>query len=344
MGGVMRGQILTLVCLCAAGAAWADPNSVSNDIPPRLQWNANWGYCGEVSFISAGLYYGQYISQYDARALATPGVPQNLVNSQLLLDVNAKFAAAAMHLNVQTWNSASKKPSTTFLSWVKHYVGAGYPVVIGLFDNYYRFYNDKNPNAGSVAYDHIVPVFGISSDFKLPSRHYHPRDTISFNDNGEWWDGNHPQYVFTYKFDKFQLTRQQANSPTGPVYSIDSAGPDYGIAFLGVADTGHVTLPVRLATSVNYEKPSIKNGTSTRPKPMPLTLSITVSGLTPGVAYKLYRYNNAANVPDANFNALSGNAAQSWNINIGSGSTYTRTENIMSDEQAFYRAVPASAT
>lgn len=32
------------------------------DIPPRYQWNANNGYCGEVSFISVGLYYGQYCS------------------------------------------------------------------------------------------------------------------------------------------------------------------------------------------------------------------------------------------------------------------------------------------
>jgi len=41
-----------------------------------FQWDANYGYCGEVSLISAGLYYGQYISQYDARALASPNVPQ----------------------------------------------------------------------------------------------------------------------------------------------------------------------------------------------------------------------------------------------------------------------------
>ena len=35
--------------------------SVDNPIPPRLQWNENNGYCGEMSFISAGLYYGQYL-------------------------------------------------------------------------------------------------------------------------------------------------------------------------------------------------------------------------------------------------------------------------------------------
>ncbi len=40
----------------------AAPQTWKLDIPPRFQWNANNGYCGEVSFISAGLYYGQYCS------------------------------------------------------------------------------------------------------------------------------------------------------------------------------------------------------------------------------------------------------------------------------------------
>ncbi|MCX7218504.1 MAG: hypothetical protein NTY70_06060, partial [Burkholderiales bacterium] len=36
-----------------------DSYAMSLAIPPRHQWNVNYGYCGEVSFISAGLYYGQ---------------------------------------------------------------------------------------------------------------------------------------------------------------------------------------------------------------------------------------------------------------------------------------------
>jgi len=45
--------------------------SVSLDLPTQVQWPANFGYCGEISFIVAGLYYGQYLSQYDARALVS---------------------------------------------------------------------------------------------------------------------------------------------------------------------------------------------------------------------------------------------------------------------------------
>ena len=119
----------------AAAAQQSSTYSQGNDIPPRLQWEGNWGYCGEVSFISAGLYYGQYVSQYDARALASPGVKQKKAKSQLLIGVNDQKAAKAMHLNASEWDTASETSSASFLVWVKRNVSAGYPVVIGVFNN-----------------------------------------------------------------------------------------------------------------------------------------------------------------------------------------------------------------
>src|SRR5262249_61085678 len=43
-----------LPAVVSAGTPAVAP-AVHNDIPPRLQWNATFGYCGETSFISAGL-------------------------------------------------------------------------------------------------------------------------------------------------------------------------------------------------------------------------------------------------------------------------------------------------
>jgi hypothetical protein len=94
----------------ASAAQQSSTYSQGNDIPPRLQWEGNQGYCGEVSFISAGLNYGQYVSQYDARAVASPGAPQNLPKSQLL---NDQKAAAAMHLNAVQWDTASETSSAS---------------------------------------------------------------------------------------------------------------------------------------------------------------------------------------------------------------------------------------
>ena len=41
---------------------------VKLDMPPRVQWQDNDGYCGETSVQMAALYYGAYVSQYVARA------------------------------------------------------------------------------------------------------------------------------------------------------------------------------------------------------------------------------------------------------------------------------------
>ncbi len=43
--------------------------------------------------ISAGLYYGQYVSQYTARAVASDDTPQYRRRSQLLLGGNDRHAA-----------------------------------------------------------------------------------------------------------------------------------------------------------------------------------------------------------------------------------------------------------
>ncbi|ORY46796.1 hypothetical protein BCR33DRAFT_715229 [Rhizoclosmatium globosum] len=72
-------HLLHLLSFVATAAlAWKSPAFVINEtyagfpsFVPRVQWGANWGYCGELSFISSGLLLGQYVSQYDARGAAT---------------------------------------------------------------------------------------------------------------------------------------------------------------------------------------------------------------------------------------------------------------------------------
>ncbi|MBV8374484.1 MAG: hypothetical protein JO302_03145 [Candidatus Eremiobacteraeota bacterium] len=314
-----------------------------NNIPPRLQWNANNGYCGEVAFISAGLYYGQYISQYDARAIASNNGLQNKASSQLLIGVNDTYAATQMHLTYAEWNTGSETNTNQFLAWVTGQVVAGYPVAIGVYTNEYLFYGKTNPNAGDPDYDHIVPVTQVGSNHLLTNpATYYSDDTITFNDNGLWAPGGQPQYVFSYPFGTFEATRQQANAKSGNIYSVSSDGSNYGIAITGVIDQNHETLPVKVATNLNYEKPSIKNGSNTRPSPEALTLTVTVSGLQPGSTYKLYRYNAMSNVPNSAFNANASQAYEKWTISATSN-TYTMTENIQSSDEAIYRAVAASA-
>jgi len=320
--------------------------STTNLLPSRLQWNANNGYCGEVSFISAGLHFGQYISQYDARALASPGVAQNLASSQLLLGVNDASAAKKMHLKSTSWNnSGSASGASSFLVWVKTNVVAGYPVIIGLYNNEALLYNDPNPSAGNSEYDHIVLVTGAGSYTSLSdSTNYYASDLIQFSDHGLWTGSNgNPSYIFKSTLGAIQATRQQANVPTAPIYSLSSNNKNYGIAITGILDDNNDTVPVRLTTSQNYESPEIVEQSDARPAPSSITLTVTVSNLKPGVAYNLYRYNSMASVPNSAFNKNASQAIQYWPINISSGTTYQRTDTIKSNEVSVYRAVPASA-
>ena len=311
-------------------------------INPRFQWGANYGYCGEVSFISAGLYYGQYLSQYDARSLANGTGKQNRASSQLLLGVNDSAAADRMHLAMTKWSGVG---ASAFLSWVKKNVLAGAPVVIAVFTNSWIFDGDARPTAGDSEYDHIVPVHSITTNHGLTDASYYDDDTLTFSDNGLYGDDTPTgsPYHFTYAFGLFPRTRAQANLKTGPVYSLPLNTANYGVAFTGVKDAYRETLPVRITTSTNAELPSIANGSNTRPAAQAVTLTVTVSGLVPGKAYKLYRYNSMAAVPDGSFNANAAKASSVWPITITSGSTYLLTQSIMSNQSVAYRAVPATA-
>jgi len=340
-------RLIPLALLMAAGTSLlaAPANEYELDEPPRLQWNANSGYCGETSFISAGLYYGQYCSQYTARSIASPGVPQSNPNSQLLLGNNDVSAAAAMRLAATPWEGKKRTPTKDFLAWTKSHILAGHPVVIGVFTNEYRFYGSLSPTAGDPDYDHIVPVVAVGSDRALEPNadRYYASDVLTFSDNGLWAPNNSPAYLFSYRFADIQKNRRQANGPRKPIYSLKDNGRNYGIAITGVADTAGVTIPVRVTTSRNDEVPAMVDGSNTAPAAMPLDITATVTIPNQSVSYKVYRYDSFDDVPVADFNAQAGNAVETWTIPANQGPTYQITKSIESDDVVVFRAVPSSA-
>ena len=115
---------------------------VLNSTPAQMiGWTWGNGFCGEESFKQAGLYYGQYVSQY-------------LVSkNELLIGVNDVKAAKDLHLVYKTY----KLPNpAAIMKFFKDNLAA-YNFVIGTV----YIYQSKG---GDPDYDHIVPVVGYLPD------------------------------------------------------------------------------------------------------------------------------------------------------------------------------------
>lgn len=325
----------------------------SLEIPPRIQWGANYGYCGEASFISVGLFFGQYCSQYEARRLASAGINQSLEISQLLLGAsgqgripnNDELAAKSMRLQYEAWH-ARPEETISFLGWVKKNLTEGYPVIIGVFENQSAFGKKYLPRPDS-DYDHIVPVFAVGSNKPfLDNRGLaYQSDVIHFSDNGEYSWTNYMPYHFSYRLDAFQQTRSGANLPQSPIYSVKlGKGENYGIAIKGVADRNRDTIPVMVKTNLNYEKPEILEKSNTPPKPMLLELTVRVSIPNQNESYNLYMYDDFQKVPDSQFNASSSKAVKIWKIPANAGPFYEiKIPNFSSNNVAVFRAVSMKA-
>jgi hypothetical protein len=332
----------------------------SSSVVPRLQWNYNSGYCGETSFICAGLNFGQYCSQWTARELASPGVWQCQPGSQLLLGSgNDVIAAGKMRLQASEFYSGAHENTHELVVWAKSHLFAGHVPIIGVFINGDYLENWKNLSDGDPQYDHIVPILGFDTDqpYETSAGLYFPGDWITLSDNGLYGPSGDPpgyQFLFSYEVESFQGTREQANRADGLMYTLCNTPPNYGIAIEGVLDLDGVCIPVRLSCSENFEPapPTMQNPPAglqggpfadQPPVPMNIQLLATVDLPDPGVDYNLYLYDDFDMVPVAGFNAAAGNAAQVWRIPAGSGPTFAVNHATTSDQTRVFRAVPASA-
>lgn len=335
-----------LYCLWFASvmATFAAANYVIEvPLPLRLQWNENHGYCGETAFISSGLMFGQYFSQYDIRVIADQQRPTSSpqTKTQLLLGGNDDFTANALSLRYSRYNHAIRD-THAFLTWVKSSLARGEPVTIGVYMNEYLFYGNTNPNAGDADYDHIVTVFKITSYYN--DTQYHDDDVLYFSDHGLWAPRQQPVYEFNATFGAIQGNRKQANSKNGLIYTLPNSPQigNYGISLSGVVDNGGNTLPVSIISNINYEDPEIAPRSNTRPDATPISLTVTIAGLTPLIQYNVYKYSSETLIPDENFNK---NAAQADSVRRfnASSSTYTFIENVFSSDKVIYRCVAVSA-
>jgi hypothetical protein len=241
------------------------PSPRQLDIPPRIQWpNAN-GYCGETSIQSIALYYGTWVSQQLARTLA---------GGEVLIGTNSPQVLQALNFTFTQWDNTGMQPQFQgFMVWLKSNLAIGYPAYFG------AYLTDGNNDPD---YDHIMPATGIAYT-NLSA--YDPSDVLTYNDNfGD---------QIVRPASQLSATRASCsyNSTQGGCIP---QGVDYGIAVTGVVDPQHVTLPVSLSVPTSSE-PNVSQGASAAQ----LTGTVTVTGLTSGVMYSLFRYDDYTKVPSA---------------------------------------------
>lgn len=236
---------------------WVEPFKL--DVLPRLQWFENFGYSGEVSFISAGLFFGQYCSQYTAREVAATSLGANSNNSdvpsqceessRLLLETNAESAARACNLNTESWqalalsNPDAARCSLDFLQWVKGHVLLGHPVAIGVYKNRHLF--DEEPSESNATatsrnhvrdYDHVALVYGVSASYTTPrmtQKQQCEKDIFYLLDHGLWGkDKKNPPFHFSHTAIHFQATRKQADAKNGKIKCSQSHSFLYFVLFV----------------------------------------------------------------------------------------------------------------
>jgi hypothetical protein len=252
---------------------------------PFYQWENNHGYCGEASLIQSGLANGMWLSQYNARSLASPWASTYSQTgqksgfdllAQVLLDDYApagtttanSFGNAAAHavLTRTSYGSAAQTGDVagyqSFMSWVKARVVAGDQVTIGVISAF-----------GDGPYDHIVSVARIDSNYAAGDTSYHGDDVIYFDDHGLYTRksaasgsdgsdnpaippgaGTDPRctpYLYGYTFDSLHAPISDTKNYRVPIPGTKPSQKNYGYSVSGVVDTQGVTLPVHLTVLSN---------------------------------------------------------------------------------------------
>ncbi len=346
-----------------------DLDSYHSELKPRFQWNANDGYCGETAFISIGLKWGQYISQWQARRLAwskevRTKMDQGDKNSQhtnktapyyqLLLGVNGTDAAKNMQLNAKRIHMGGKRNPLVFLSKIQSHLNKKHDLIIGIFDSL--------EGGGDDTYDHIVPVLSAQSEHSLSklSRKDIRNNRITFSDNGlvSKADPNattpsNADYKFSYSYKNFPRTRKQMNKNNAPIYALPKSpeGGFFGLAIKGIKGKTNL-LRVELETDKNNE--GIQNQTKMSSKPNPIKLKLTPTVTIPkkhqGRSHTLFMFNSFDKLPTPKdfkkgdkYIEENYTYTDHWTIPARSKKKYTFDPiSIWSDENAIFRAVPSA--
>lgn len=223
---------------------------------------------------------------------------------------------------------AGAAQSAALMSWTKAHVMAGRPVIWGVYVS--------DTDASWNRYDHILPVTGYCTTAASPTRASPVTDSDEFELPSLF--ALRPPWR-TAK----SLPAAAVDPPTPQSCSYDTLEggclplkTNYGVAVNGIQDADGVSLPVRLAVTGSSER-----NVAAGKKPNMIRGTVTVSGLTAGSSYRIFRFDTTAGVPSKGGAAALFNSTPDSSFDFvakGDPFVWKDKTKIKSDGVAYYRA------
>lgn len=247
---------------------------------PGFQWDDAGGYCGSWAIQRATLTKGAYISQQQVRDHTVPGGGHD--NEILSTNIDEAYKNLKIDAEGFDYNNHPVPQQSAYFKWLKKQLVAGHPVTWMIMWNgqTYPIYG-LQPPAG--LYGHVEPVIGIQSNHPLTDETVYDDDVaVHYNDAGT---NTIHKPISTLPGD-WAGPGQPANC-SGSSYCI---GPySFGWAVKGFLDNTTNAMPASLHLKPWLSEPDLRSGKS----PVPIAGTLTVSELTVGSEYDIYRWDTS---------------------------------------------------
>lgn len=311
-----RRLVGALLAGAIAVAAAPTPVAASAALPirNRLQWLENAGYCGEASLQECALYYGTYVSQAYIRSIFDPSQQNDLVELEEWAVVLPALGLKAEAFPTETTPAPQYK---AYAAWMKRHLEARRPVIVTcyLFEG----------RASDDPVDHIMTASGWAG---ASVNGYSDDDTFIIND--------HYRSPAAFALQARWLFDTRAMADNGTIYGISlQKEVNYGLAITGTTNRAPEARTVRVELD-QIDEPNLI--IKTPEAPIDFAATVTVSGLTIGKTYVLYRYNDPAKVPTAKYAAAPNDGATRFKA---TKTTQTFPAAIRSDGVAIFRCLPS---
>lgn len=303
----------------------ADGYKYSRVLPvkPRIQWDDAGGYCGSMSVQNVAMAKGVWLSQQQVRDHTSPGGGHD----EEILATNIDEALRRLKLDYNSWDYKTMPTPQLkgYLGFLKQQLVSGNPIawMIMLEGGRYPVY----PGLPFGFYSHVEPVYGVYSKHPLSDPTWYDDDIILHGTDAKACN-------YYRRFDSLGAGVSPGNvSECGSEYlGYPCVYTKYGFgwAISGPADSppGRA-YPASLAVDHDSE-PDTRAGQ----KPVEMKGTVTVTGLTAGKSYALYRWNSVATA--YNYTAAAPHASFTAS---GDSFVYQDPESILSSSATYYRCV-----